>query len=760
MLTFPAYGNNLSSANNRLSGFVAGPYLLDVTTDSATVAFHLNKPLSASVKILRDGQLSEFKSQGTRKSHFIRIGGLKSGIAYDYEVICGDEEIRTPENDSSFQIRTACRKGESFTFAVYGDPRPGDTGTTQHHREVIEQIILHEPAFCLVLGDMVDDGTKAELWEQFFRVESGLLRSSAIYPVMGDNDYASGHGEAARYFPKLERGYYKFEWGGIWFFGLHAWDTKGEQEREEINAQSPQVQWLESQLSKEQVRKAPFRVIFLHDPVYISRGRSSELLRRVWAPIFQKYEVDVVFASWHLYERSHSEGITYIASGGGGAELIWMEKDPMYPSQAEARRHHFCRVDISSNAMTIRAIATDGTVLDTITLTPRIHDTGIARRIERTAKRLRKEILINQADGNPVLPLYLFSSDCLYCRKLIRHDLPNLAKENGVALRVFYFDLGTEGTYDIFLNAGAEFGRQGAEIPAVFVGRSVFGGESEIKTMLSAEIAEFLKNPQRYREQMIVPFRQTHDTVTIREQAFDALTYGVVFGAGLIDGVNPCAFTTVIFLISYLTLVGQTRKQMFCIGGVFTLAVFLTYLAIGLAFFNFVRLVLRNEIIATIINSLLLLVVVTLAALSVVDFSRCLKGRVTDITLQLPRFLKGKIRERIRDFSKNKVAMPTASFVLGIVVAAMELVCTGQVYLPIVTMISEPRYRITATFYLFSYNIAFIVPLVAVFLLATLGVTSEHMGIFFRRHIAAIKLALAVLFAGMAVMIVYNLRWL
>jgi hypothetical protein len=47
-----------------------------------------------------------------------------------------------------------------------------------------------------------------------------------------------------------------------------------------------------------------------------------------------------------------------------------------------------------------------------------------------------------------------------------------------------------------------------------------------------------------------------------------------------------------------------------------------------------------------------------------------------------------------------------------------------------------------------------------VFLLAIFGVTSEQMGIFFRRHVATVKLGLAVLFIAMAIMIVFNLRWL
>ena len=168
----------------------------------------------------------------------------------------------------------------------------------------------------------------------------------------------------------------------------------------------------------------------------------------------------------------------------------------------------------------------------------------------------------------------------------------------------------------------------------------------------------------------------------------------------------------------------------------------------------------RSPAIIVGVNSVLLLVVVILGAFSVIDFVRCLKGNVKDITLQLPGFLKGTIRGRIRNFARNKPALLGASFVLGVVIAGAELACTGQVYIPIVTMIAEPSLRIRAVSYLLLYNIAFILPLVTVFLLAAFGVASDRMGNIFKRHMAVVKMAFALLFAAMALMIVYNLRWL
>ena len=157
-------------ANIAYCDFAVEPYLLDVTDNSAVVAFHLNEPSLAKVRVFDVNQVTEFAAVDKSKSHFIKVTGLKEGSVYDYQVICGQGAIQTTEGDSSFQIKTAPRPGKSFTFAVYGDPRPGDTQTSRGHKEVIAQVMDHEPAFCLVLGDMVDDGSKEELWEDFFQI--------------------------------------------------------------------------------------------------------------------------------------------------------------------------------------------------------------------------------------------------------------------------------------------------------------------------------------------------------------------------------------------------------------------------------------------------------------------------------------------------------------------------------------------------------------------------------------------------------------
>jgi len=622
-----------------IEGFAVEPYLPEVSKESAVIAFHLEKPDTAVVNLFDKGAVKSFTSGGKGRSHFITISGLDSGTTYTYQVVAGSGSIKTPDNDSSYQIKTACEKGKSFSFAVFGDPRPGDTGTNIHHKAVIDQVVMNEPVFTLVLGDMVDEGEKAEEWEDFFQVESRLLRRSAIFPVLGDNDFKSGKGLASQFFPKLEKGYYRFEWGGIQFFALNAWDSRGAQKRSEFDEGSPQMAWFKKELERPEVKAAPFRVVFIHDPVYISRGRSSDTLRRAWLPVFQHYNIDLVFSSWHLYERSHHKGVTYIISGGAGAEIIWMNKNPDFPSQADAAKYHFCRVKVQSDAMIVQGVATDGTILDEIILTPRAaenDDNKGSGSISRMAKRLSKPVYINRAEQRPEIPLSLFSYDCSYCRRLLQRELPKIAEKYNISFKVSYYNLGIKDTYELFLNAGAEFGRQNADIPAIFVGKKVFGGETEIEAGIVSQVELFLKNKQKFTNESIDPFKQAHDTRSLGEASFETLTFGLVLGAGLLDGLNPCAFTTIIFLISYLSLFGFSTRKIIYTGVMFTSGVFITYFLIGLLFYNYLKLALTDPVISTVINSLLLVVVSILALYSLSDLIKSMRGKTGELSLRLP----------------------------------------------------------------------------------------------------------------------------
>lgn len=762
LLTFTTlFHQAAAQADETENKFLVKPYLQQVTKTTAVVLFHLNKPMKAKVDVFnfKEKLLNTFSDDGETKDHFIEIDGLEEGKVYRYEVVCGDGLIRTPVGDPNFQIRTACSKGETFSFAVYGDPRPGDNKTPIYHSKIIQQVCLHEPSFAVVLGDMVDDGTSDELWHQFYEVEADLLKKTPLYPVIGDNDYAAGKGLCKKYFPILDKGFYSFEWGGVKFFSLNAWGSSGQQSEKQLDEKSEQYKWLEAELASKEVQDAPFRVVFIHDPIYISHGRSADILRRKWAPLFEKQRVDIVFSSWHLYERSRHNGVRYIVSGGGGAELIFNKPNPAYRSEKAAFRYHFCKVSVSGDVMTLSAVADDGTVFDSFMMVPRPIKEKEMNRLKKIARSLRRDYTFTGGPGDPEVALYLFSRKCNYCDKLIHNILPEIAKKYKVKLKVYYYDLDNRTTYDLLTAIESDFGMHGADVPAIFIGRTVFGGESSIERGLKDELMKFRKNPFLYRQDSIEPFQRSRDIKELQVSKFKKLTLAIILGGGLLDGINPCAFTTIIFLLSYLSLAGSTRKQMVITGSLFTLAVFITYTAIGLLLFYVASWIASQNILAYIMNLSIFIFVAILAIFSFVDFIKCLRGKSAEITLQLPNFIKKRIRSDIRKFARFQIGVASSAFVLGVVIAGLELACTGQVYLPIVTMISEPKFRGTALIYLLVYNLAFIVPLIAVFLVALVGVTSEQLSKIFKKNIALVKLGMTSLFICMGILIFIYKLW-
>lgn len=98
------------------------------------------------------------------------------------------------------------------------------------------------------------------------------------------------------------------------------------------------------------------------------------------------------------------------------------------------------------------------------------------------------------------------------------------------------------------------------------------------------------------------------------------------------------------------------------------------------------------------------------------------------------------------------------AFVTGFIVSIIELACTGQVYLPtIIFVMGMPNIQGQTFLYLLLYNLAFILPLMAVFGFTYFGSTSEQLGIFIGRRTATIKLGTALLFLVLTVWLLIRL---
>ena len=224
--------------------------------------------------------------------------------------------------------------------------------------------------------------------------------------------------------------------------------------------------------------------------------------------------------------------------------------------------------------------------------------------------------------------------------------------------------------------------------------------------------------------------------------------------AGLVDGVNPCAFTTVVFLLSAIAYLGKTKREIAIVGITFTVAVFITYLLLGLGFMLAIKTFAMQAGISRMVTYIVAGLVFVLAGWSLFDGVRITRtGKVPKGSLGLPEFLKAVIRRVIKAGLKTR-NLVIGSLVVGFVVALVGSFCTGEVYVPtIMIMLRSPGHSYLALVYLLIFNVMFVVPLSIVMVGAYFGVRSERVGTLLRGHLAALKFVLAGLFGGLGLIL-------
>lgn len=232
------------------------------------------------------------------------------------------------------------------------------------------------------------------------------------------------------------------------------------------------------------------------------------------------------------------------------------------------------------------------------------------------------------------------------------------------------------------------------------------------------------------------------------------LSFGVltVMGAGLIDGFNPCAFTVLVFFISFLTFAGYKKRELSILGITFILAVFAAYILIGLGLFKFIRSLELFGFLSRIIYLSIAGLAIILGIYSLYDWYIYNKTKDPQrIKLRLPDFIKRRTQKIIQDSSRDKnktmVELIITVFSSGFLVSLLESICTGQTYVPTIAyVVKEPSLRASALGYLALYNLMFILPLAVILIAALKGVNSETFSKIARSHLGTIKLLTAGLF--------------
>lgn len=183
-----------------------------------------------------------------------------------------------------------------------------------------------------------------------------------------------------------------------------------------------------------------------------------------------------------------------------------------------------------------------------------------------------------------------------------------------------------------------------------------------------------------------------------------------VLAAGLLDGLNPCAFAVLAFLVAFLFAIRRVRRDVLTMGVLFIASVYVSYFIIGLGLLRAFTLPGTPHLVGYLGAYLLIL-------LGVIGLIKLVFPRFP-LKLSMPRPAWAKIQPLIK-----RATIPSA-IVAGFLVGFCTLPCSGGIYVATLGLLAGATTYYKGLGYLTVYNAANIVPLVTILALVGNRATS------------------------------------
>ncbi|MDY6958845.1 MAG: hypothetical protein SVK08_06765, partial [Halobacteriota archaeon] len=302
----------------------------------------------------------------------------------------------------------------------------------------------------------------------------------------------------------------------------------------------------------------------------------------------------------------------------------------------------------------------------------------------------------SEINNDKIIIYYFFVSECDHCKEVdgILKDF-----EEEYHITVHQFEIARNSTNrDLFEKFMQAYEVGFRDVPAVFIGSTSLTGREVTTETIESSIINCQGCPD--------PINLVLEWESSGEES-EEISLMLVIGTALVDGVNPCTFAVLILLLGYL-LSMRTKRQVVGVGLSFTASVFVTYLLFGLGIIELIQFSSAIEL----IRDIVIVIAISAGLLNIRDYIR------DSATLKVPSFAKGTIGRLGR-----RAAIPSA-ILLGFFATLVELPCTGGIYLPVLTLLSQKPSK--ALFYLSIYNLVYILPLIVIILITYFGMEIEE----------------------------------
>ena len=264
------------------------------------------------------------------------------------------------------------------TFIVFGD-----SGTASpEQKRLAARLETENPEAFFHTGDLVyNDGKPDEILQNYAAIYSEKIKKK-FYPSPGNHDYNTNNAQPYLDFFDLPKQalnsadnerYYSVSFDTLHFIML---DSNLPLKDASDARQDDMIDWLRKDLTSNTSKKS---IVIFHHPYYTGNSKHSpnELVKEKIIPVLDEFKVPLVLNGHnHNYMRSckitqdqcAEQGVTYIVTGGGGADLYDFKEPAPFYSKVREKRYNYVRLTYSNNTIAGEAIDIDGTVFDTFSL--------------------------------------------------------------------------------------------------------------------------------------------------------------------------------------------------------------------------------------------------------------------------------------------------------------------------------------------------------------------------------------------------------
>jgi hypothetical protein len=304
--------------------------------------------------------------------------------SYAYRVGCEGNWSET------YIFTTIDPTNKSLTFAYMGDIQTYKDTETEYALwgRLAESLYKRNPelSFAVLGGDIVDNGINTAMFDSFFKSASPVFSHIPLMAANGNHESNFLSGKPELYLDEFalpqngpegfKEEFYSFDAAGCHITVLNSWIYSSEQKLKAVDYERVK-DWIKNDLASS---TADWQVIVTHIPIHaVSSDKTAAAVKDNWAPIFEKYGVDIVFEGHqHVYSRSYplyedrvdyENGITYIMGNSG--QKFYSSADESKAERTIYNTATYQLVRVDGENMTVQTCDIDGNELDYVSLRQR-----------------------------------------------------------------------------------------------------------------------------------------------------------------------------------------------------------------------------------------------------------------------------------------------------------------------------------------------------------------------------------------------------